>query len=241
MDIRSAESRGIIHFSSLLACYNIVSLLFRIVEIGTTHGIRPGDFFGPVSAAHCLKEALQAAVELNQIPDTFRIYISQDAISKILVFVYAYINFIHSVYRQDVIDLCKAPPNLIKKNSLYPTYESLTTNNENNSSTWLTSILILVPLRLGLNELDLVYEPYLKEALKLTQTVGIIGGSPRHAVYILGFQDESFIDLDPHFSQASVNVLEDTFELSVREKLFIRICQIVFYFFRVIPVRHPKN
>ena len=53
-----------------------------IVELGTAHGIRPGDFFGPVSAAHCLKEALQAAVTTNQIPDTLRVYISQDAISE---------------------------------------------------------------------------------------------------------------------------------------------------------------
>ncbi len=112
------------------------------------------------------------------------------------------------MYRQDVMDLCAAPSNLIKKNCLSP-HESIPTNH------WLTSLLILVPLRLGLNELDLIYEPYLKEALKLSQTVGIIGGSPRHAVYILGFQDESFIDLDPHFSQTTVNVLEDTFDLSV--------------------------
>ena len=35
-----------------------------------------------MSAAHCLKEALQHAVEMNQIPDTLRIYISQDAIGK---------------------------------------------------------------------------------------------------------------------------------------------------------------
>jgi hypothetical protein len=73
--------------------------IHKIVELGTIHGIRPGDFFGPVSAAHCLKEALQNAVEMNQIPDTLRIYISQDAI----------------VYRQDVIDLCTGPSNLIKK------------------------------------------------------------------------------------------------------------------------------
>ncbi|CAF3329333.1 unnamed protein product [Rotaria socialis] len=168
--------------------------IHKIVELGATLGIRPGEFFGPVSAAHCLKQALQAAVELNQIPDTLRIYTSQDAI----------------IYREDVMNLCTAPSNLIKQ-KLNRSIDAIT----NNSSTmWLTSLLILVPLRLGLNELDLIYVPYLKEALKLTQTVGIIGGSPRHAVYILGFQDESFIDLDPHFSQTTVNVLEDGFDLS---------------------------
>ncbi|CAF0852052.1 unnamed protein product [Rotaria sordida] len=171
--------------------------IHKIVEIGTTLGIHPGDFFGPVSAAHCLKQALQTAVELNQMPDTLRIYISQDAI----------------IYRQDVVNLCTAPSNLIKK-KLNQSIEPIMNNSENNPAIWLTSLLILVPLRLGLNELDLIYEPYLKEALKLTQTVGIIGGSPRHAVYIVAFQDESFIDFDPHFSQATVNVLEDIFDLS---------------------------
>jgi len=120
------------------------------------------------------------------------------------------------VYRQDIIDLCTSPSNLIKRNFLFPSIDSV--SNDNNLTNWLTSLLILVPLRLGLNELDLIYEPYLKEALKLTQTVGIIGGSPRHAVYILGFQDESFIDLDPHFSQTTVNVLDDIFDLSVGNK-----------------------
>jgi cysteine protease ATG4 len=146
------------------------------------------------------------------------------------------------VYRQDVIDLCTAPYNLVKKTSLYPHLGSVGNNNneiENNSTRWLTSLLILVPLRLGLNELDLIYEPYLKEALKLTQTVGIIGGSPRHAVYILGFQDESFIDLDPHFSQTTVNVLDDAFDLSVRKKKVV--CFFYFSPFRVIHVHHRKN
>jgi hypothetical protein len=38
-----------------------------------------------VSAAHCLKEAVQAAVEANEMPEILRIYISQDAISKISI------------------------------------------------------------------------------------------------------------------------------------------------------------
>ncbi|CAF1114630.1 unnamed protein product [Adineta steineri] len=178
--------------------------IHKIVELGTLHGIRPGDFFGPVSAAHCLKEAVQIAVEAKQIPELLRIYISQDAI----------------IYRQDVIDLCSTSlsnnnnSNLNKKNTLYPSLDSVTTTTDNNSSRWSTSVLILVPLRLGLNELDLVYEYFLKEALQLPQTVGIIGGSPRHAVYIVGYQDDSFIDLDPHFIQSTVNVLDNTFDTS---------------------------
>jgi len=170
--------------------------IHKIVELGASHGLRPGDFFGPGSAAHCLKEAVKVAVEANQIPEWLRIYISQDTI----------------IYRQDVNDLCSTPSSNTRKSSLYPSLDSLA--NQTNSARWLTSVLVLVPLRLGLHELDLIYEDYLKEALKLPQTVGIIGGSPRHAVYILGFQDDSFIDLDPHFIQTTVNVLDDSFDTS---------------------------
>lgn len=116
-------------------------------------------------------------------------------------------------------DLCSKPLNSTQKPSLYPSLETVTT--EYSSLRWSTSVLILVPLRLGLHELDLIYEDYLKDALKLPQTVGIIGGSPRHAVYILGYQDDSFIDLDPHFIQSTVNVLDSTFDISVKKTLNI--------------------
>lgn len=140
-------------------------------------------------------------------------------------------------------NLCSKPllncnPIVNKRNSLYPSLESLT--NDNNSVRWTTSVLILVPLRLGLNELDLIYEDYLKEALKLSQTVGIIGGSPRHAVYIIGFQDDNFIDLDPHFIQTTVNVLENSFDVSVGKNVRILIKNKNSSYFRVIHVHHQK-
>ena len=123
------------------------------------------------------------------------------------------------VYRQDVNDLCTSSSsssnsNRTKHDALYPSLDSL--SNDANAARWLAPVLILVPLRLGLHELDVIYEDFLKEALKLPQTVGIIGGSPRHAVYILGYQDDSFIDMDPHFCQTTVNVLDETFDISVR-------------------------
>lgn len=107
--------------------------------------------------------------------------------------------------------------NSTKKPNLYPSLDSITSDNQ--STRWSTAVLILVPLRLGLHELDLIYEDYLKEALKLPQTVGIIGGSPRHAVYIVGFQNDSFINLDPHFIQNTVNVLDQTFDTSVERPI----------------------
>lgn len=55
---------------------------FRIVELGVGHGIRVGEFFGPSSAAHCLKEAMEIAVENQLYSDTLNIYISRDAIGK---------------------------------------------------------------------------------------------------------------------------------------------------------------
>lgn len=136
-------------------------------------------------------------------------------------------------------NLCSAPLSTNQKTSHYPSLDSI--NVEVNSTRWLTSVLILVPLRLGLHELDIIYEDHLKEALKLPQTVGIIGGSPRRAVYILGYQDESFIDLDPHFIQTTVNVLGQTFDISVRMRERESRKNELGEFCRVMHVHHQKN
>lgn len=89
----------------------------------------------------------------------------------------------------------------------------------------------------------MIYEDHLKEALKLPQTVGIIGGSPRHAVYIVGFQDESFIALDPHFIQTTVNTFEQTFDTSVSEHKFAKfsIFDSLFCLLRVTRVHRRRN
>ena len=52
--------------------------------------------------------------------------------------------------------------------------------------TW-RPVLIFIPLRLGLNEINAVYIQRLKRCFTLSQSLGVIGGKPNHAHYFIGF------------------------------------------------------
>ena len=62
-------------------------------------------------------------------------------------------------------------------------------------------LLLFISLRLGLNEINPVYIPGLKTCLTLPCTLGVIGGSPNHALYLLGYVEDEVIYLDPHTTQ----------------------------------------
>jgi cysteine protease ATG4 len=67
-----------------------------------------------------------------------------------------------------------------------------------------TSVLILVPLRLGLRELNEgSYGEALIEAMRFPQSIGMIGGKPAHSLYFCGSQGKRLIFLDPHTVQTA--------------------------------------
>jgi cysteine protease ATG4 len=82
---------------------------------------------------------------------------------------------------------------------------------------WSCSVLIAIPLRLGTKHINPVYYPKLKAAFTLSTTVGIIGGRPKHALYLIGYADDvnfasfqpgggeipiqNLFGLDPHTTQ----------------------------------------
>merc|ERR1711881_496437 len=62
-------------------------------------------------------------------------------------------------------------------------------------------LLILIPLRLGLDEINIeMYAEDLKSTLAYPQSLGIIGGRPRFAYYFFGYSESSgeLLALDPH-------------------------------------------
>jgi len=71
---------------------------------------------------------------------------------------------------------------------------------ESEESSW-QPLLLFISLRLGLSEINPVYIPGLKTCFTLPTTLGVIGGSPNHALYLLGFVEDEVIYLDPHTTQ----------------------------------------
>ena len=66
---------------------------------------------------------------------------------------------------------------------------------------WSVSLLLIVPVRLGLDRLNVEYVPSLLKCLEMPQSVGIIGGRPNHAIYFFGHQGDILHGLDPHTTQ----------------------------------------
>jgi cysteine protease ATG4 len=55
------------------------------------------------------------------------------------------------------------------------------------------SLILLVPLRLGTDKMNLIYGDCLKSMLSLEHCIGIIGGRPKHSLYFVGYQGKKVL------------------------------------------------
>ncbi|XP_051155125.1 cysteine protease ATG4D [Leptopilina boulardi] len=148
--------------------------IHSLVSLGASTGKRAGDWYGPVSVAHILSQAVKSAATSHSEFKNLAIYVAQDC----------------AVYLDDVSQLC-----------------------ETSDGKW-KSLILLVPLRLGIDKLNLSYVPCLTALLSLEYCIGIIGGRPRHSLYFIGYQEDKLIHLDPHYCQETVDMWKSDFSLS---------------------------
>lgn len=71
------------------------------------------------------------------------------------------------------------------------------------------SILILVPLRLGVRTLNSVYVANLQKMFSYTQCVGMVGGKPNKSFYFMGFTGLELVALDPHICRDACDPTRD--------------------------------
>lgn len=67
-------------------------------------------------------------------------------------------------------------------------------------------LVLLIPLRLGLSDINAAYVDTLKRCFTLPQSLGVIGGKPNSARYFIGCVGEELIYLDPHTTQPAVEL-----------------------------------
>lgn len=67
------------------------------------------------------------------------------------------------------------------------------------SNFWGSSVLIILPLRLGLSYILPEYLQCIKQFFTISQNVGIAGGRENSALYFVGFSENNLIYLDPHY------------------------------------------
>lgn len=191
--------------------------LHRLVELGTSVGKMPGDWYGPASVAHIFRDAMDKAHASLPILSDICTYVTQDC----------------TIYLQDLMKICcsharsdsqissgsagaetethQAPPyqqppsNLQELPPSKQTQQFQPHRSQSFSEEKFRSVIILVPMRLGGETMNEIYIPCVQSMLAHDSCIGVIGGRPKHSLYFVGWQDDKLIYLDPHYCQDTVN------------------------------------
>nr|XP_033800396.1 cysteine protease ATG4A isoform X2 [Geotrypetes seraphini] len=159
-------------------CYSI----HQMAQMGIGEGKKIGEWFGPNTVAQVLKK-LALFDEWNSLA----VYVSMD----------------NTVVIEDIKKMCKYPPYAggAAHGSAF--------NKNRTASAYCTGwkpLLLIVPLRLGINHINPIYIAAFKECFKMPQSLGALGGKPNNAYYFIGFSDSEetgFIhDLSYHCQRA---------------------------------------
>ncbi|KRY84867.1 Cysteine protease ATG4C, partial [Trichinella pseudospiralis] len=73
---------------------------------------------------------------------------------------------------------------------------------------WSRGVLVLLPLRLGVDKFNQLYSDHLKRVLSTKFCVGVIGGRHHKCYYFCGWHTDYLIRLDPHYSQPAVDATQ---------------------------------
>ncbi|RLN48911.1 hypothetical protein BBJ28_00019349 [Nothophytophthora sp. Chile5] len=168
--------------------------IHHMVKLGMQYDKLPGEWYGPTTASQVLRDLVN--LHRREFDGELAMYVPQEGV----------------VYSDDVTRLCvshiddadtveeqEQPKNHDKSGQTPAFFDPLLhppTSSE--ASDWSTALLILIPLRLGLDQLNERYVPALEKTFAFPQSVGIIGGKKGHSVYFVGTQQDQLHLLDPH-------------------------------------------
>lgn len=85
-------------------------------------------------------------------------------------------------------------------------YQDVEDDEEEVDENYFQPVIILLPMRIGIDKIPEYCIPSLKFCLTTPFTIGIVGGKQDAAIYFVGFQDEHFIYLDPHHVHAASEI-----------------------------------
>lgn len=172
--------------------------IHNMVKLGMRYDKLPGEWYGPTTAAQVLRDLVN--LHSRDLGGVLSMYVPQEGV----------------VYTDDVMRLCVShldDDGLDNDNDTSAHQEQqddaddaspaffdplLHPPQNAGEKEWRTSLLVLIPLRLGLDQLNDAYIPALQQTFTFPQSVGIIGGKKGHSVYFVGSQESQLHLLDPH-------------------------------------------
>ncbi|CAG9317304.1 unnamed protein product [Blepharisma stoltei] len=176
--------------------------LHKFMEISHEFLKKPGDWHSPSMVSHFIEKLS----EINQIPN-FKVKVFMDSM--------LYRDQVYAIATEKPIEeirkICICPDDkdeVIKFEKVGDIICSMC-NKKTSDYTWKNSVLLIFPLMLGFKKIQPEYSETIKFFLSLPQTAGAIGGKPRSALYLVGYQGNSLLFLDPHFVQPSLTGIEE--------------------------------
>ncbi|XP_068524562.1 cysteine protease ATG4A-like [Anas acuta] len=168
-------------------CYSI----HQMAQVGVGEGKSIGEWFGPNTVAQVLKK-LALFDEWNSLA--------------------VYVSMGNTVVIEDIKKMCRSPPqsSSASHSSAHLHRSALgRSKNAGGLCTGWQPLLLIIPLRLGINHINPVYIDAFKECFKMPQSLGALGGKPNNAYYFIGFLGNELIYLDPHTTQSFVDSEEN--------------------------------
>jgi cysteine protease ATG4 len=160
----------------------------------------PGEWYGPGTACYVLRDLVKLH-EQTQL-SLFRVHVSSEGT--------VYRDAVHALMTQDSKQRAEERQRESEQATaapLHPLDPSIPApfSQEAEDLEWDTSLLLLVPLRLGLEKFNEDYADSVARSFWLPQSVGILGGRPRGARWFYGaYADGSkVLGLDPHTVQSA--------------------------------------
>ena len=198
-------------FSSILTWFadfpskteSIYSLHNMVAAGLAKYEILPGEWYGPGSACHVMRDLV--ALHEKRQQSLFRVYVAtegtvyRDALQRLMC----------KDYEQKVQEQKKESQAAQMISPLHPLDPQLPAPVDDakllQQLQWDTGLLLLIPLRLGLNNFNEDYIESFSASFALPQSVGVLGGRPRGARWFYGaFADGSkVLGLDPHTVQTA--------------------------------------
>jgi len=167
--------------------------LKQVTSMGNEMGRLPGDWFSPSNMCFAIEwlithhqEEIRAKVFLDGV-------IYEDQIDLLG----------QGIPTEALKELCRCP-SPVEGDVCHQCHKPIVPKGE-----WNYSVLVMLPMMLGLDMVNSELYSCYKAFLKFPQSIGIIGGKPRSALYIVGSQEDSLLYLDPHFSQPSARTHDE--------------------------------
>ncbi|KAM6152208.1 cysteine protease ATG4B isoform 1-T1 [Erethizon dorsatum] len=171
--------------------------IHQIAQMGVGEGKSIGQWYGPNTVAQVLKK-----LAVFDTWSSLAVHIAMD----------------NTVVMEEIRRLCRTgfpcagaamlSTDVDRHCNGFPTPTEVT--NRQSPSPW-RPLVLLIPLRLGLTDINEAYVETLKHCFMMPQSLGVIGGKPNSAHYFIGYVGEELIYLDPHTTQPAVELTDGCF------------------------------